>query len=166
MTSEQHAGETEPPDTARRGVFRFGWKTGLLLPFAALITATTLAGFARIIQDHLAVRYDRWFELGMVTGQVVFQWAVLWRRSWAERLDYAVLLLFVSSLGAALLWPLLVWNESSPVRPLAATAYFFAVVAVMFVVHVRLVRQAALPLILCMTWVAYRLIILAIVLPR
>jgi hypothetical protein len=33
-------------------------------------------------------------------------------------------------------------------------------------VHLRLVRQAGLPLVLCMTWVIYRLLILAVVLPR
>lgn len=131
-----------------------------------LVVAATLAAFAQIIRDYLAVRYDLWFELGMVSGQVIFQWAVLWRRSWTDRLDYAVILVFVSSLGAALLWPLLVWDRVVPVRPLAAVAYFFAIVAVMFVVHLRLVRQAALPLVLCLTWVVYRLLILVVVLPR
>ena len=102
----------------------------------------------------------------MVVGQVLFQWAVLWRRSWTDRLDYAVILVLVSSLGAALLWPLLLWHHRAPVRPLAAVAWFFAVVAVMFLVHLRLVKRAALPLILCLTWVVYRLLILAVILPR
>jgi hypothetical protein len=149
-----------------RGALAFGWKTGLALPLAALAVAQTLAAFATIIRDHLAIDYDLRFELGMVVGQVLFQWAVLWRGSWADRLDYAVILVLVSSLGAALLWPLLLWHRLAPVRPLAAVAYFFAVVAVMFVVHLRLVRRAALPLVLCMTWVVYRLLILAVILPR
>lgn len=144
----------------------FGWKTGLALPLATLVVARTLADFAAIVRDHLAIDYDLRFELGMVVGQVLFQWAVLWRRAWADRLDYAVILVFVSSLGAVLLWPLLLWHARAPVRPLAAVAYFFAVVAVMFVVHLRLVKQAALPLLLCVTWVVYRLLILAVILPR
>ncbi len=154
------------PRSPRRGIVSFSRATGLALPFAAFVVAETLAAFALIIRDYLAVQYDLWFELGMVVGQVVFQWAVLWRRSWTDRLDYAVILVFVSGLGAVLLWPLLLWDRVAPVQPLAAVAYFFAVVAVMFVVHLRLVRQAALPLVLCMTWVVYRLLILVVVLPR
>ncbi|HEY0138312.1 MAG TPA: hypothetical protein VGB85_29710 [Nannocystis sp.] len=150
----------------RRGVVQFTRATGLALPVVAFVVAETLAAFAGIIRDYLAIHYDLWFELGMVIGQVLFQWAVLWRRTWTERLDYAVILVFVSGLGAALLWPLLLWDRAAPVEPLAAVAYFFAVVAVMFVVHLRLVRQAGLPLVLCMTWVIYRLLILAVVLPR
>lgn len=144
---------------------RFGRATGLALPLAIFAVAATLSAFAQIVRDHLAITYDLWFELGMVVGQVLFQWAVLWRRSWAERLDYAVILVFVSGLGAALLWPLLLWNHLAPVGPLAAVIYFFAVVAVMFGVHLRLVRRAALPLVLCLTWVVYRLLILLVVLP-
>lgn len=143
----------------------FGRTTALVLPLAALVVARTLAAFATIIRDFLTVQYDLWFELGMVIGQVAFQWAVLWRRTWTDRLDYAVILVFVSSLGAALLWPLLLWNHFAPVRPLVAVAHFFAVVAVMFAVHARLVARTALPLVLCATWVAYRLLILAVVLP-
>jgi hypothetical protein len=158
--------DRSPVTAARRGVLSFGWRTGLALPLVVFVVAGTLAEFAQIIRDYLAVRYDLWFELGMVVGQVVFQWAVLWRRSWTERLDYAVILVFISGLGAALLWPLLLWNRLAPVRPLAAVAYFSAVVAVIFVVHLHLVRRAALPLILCATWVLYRLLILLVVLPR
>ena len=154
------------PAAPRRGVVSFGWRTGLALPLVVVIVGQTLAAFAQIVRDYLAVDYDLWFELGMVIGQVLFQWAVLWRRSWTDRLDYAVILLLVSGLGAALLWPLLVWHHLAQVQPLAAVVWFFAVVAVMFAVHVRLVRRAALPLVLCLTWVVYRLLILAVVLPR
>ena len=149
----------------RRGVLKFRLATGLALPVVAFVVAETLAAFAVIIRDYLAIHYDLWFELGMVIGQVLFQWAVLWRRTWTDRLDYAVILVLVSGLGAALLWPLLIWDRAAPVEPLTAVGYFFAVVAVMFVVHLRLVHRAALPLILCLTWVVYRLLILAVVLP-
>lgn len=164
MNADARAAE-EAPAAGQRRVLRFGRWTGPLLPFAALATAWTLAGFARIVQDHLAIQYDLWFEICMVFGQVAFQWVVLWRGSWTDRLDYAVILVLVSSLGAALLWPLLAWNTLTPVRPLAAIAYFFAVVAVMFAVHLILVARARLPGVLCATWVVYRLLILAVVLP-
>jgi hypothetical protein len=138
----------------------------LLVPFAIAGIAMTLAAFAAIIQPYLAINYDLWFELGMVIGQVLFQWAVMWRRTWSERLDYALILIGVSTLGAALLGPLLAWNHVAPVKPLAAVLWFFAVVGVMFITHWRLVKRAALPLGLCATWVVYRILLLLIIVKR
>lgn len=164
MASGDEIASREAPPAGTRRELRFGRWTGLALPFAALVTAWTLAGFARIVQGYLAIQYDLWFEICMVFGQVGFQWVVLWRGSWRDRLDYAVILVVVSSLGAALLWPLLALNYGDPVRPFAAVLYFFAVVAVMFGVHLKLVVRAGLPGVLCATWVVYRLLILAVVL--
>lgn len=135
----------------------------LAVPPAIVAIAKTLATFASIIQPYLAIDYDLRFELGMVIGQVLFQWCVLWRRAWSDRLDYALILVAVSGIGAVLLWPLLSWHHSRPLTPLAAVAYFFAVVAVMFVAHWKMVHKAGLPLFLCVSWVVYRLILLAIV---
>jgi hypothetical protein len=88
---------------------------------------------------------------------------VLWRRTWSERADYAFILIAISGLGAALLWPLLVFHHLAPVTPLAAVAYFFAVVGVMFLAHFKLVHRARLPLVLCATWVVYRLLLLLVI---
>lgn len=131
-----------------------------LVLLALFVTARTLAGVAAILQPFLRVDYDLWFELGMVSGQVLVQWSILWRRSWAERIDYAGVLLSVSFIGAVLLWPLLLWHHVAPVAPIAAALYFFAVVAVIFAIHVRLVLRRKLPKVLCSTWVLYRLVIL------
>lgn len=141
------------------------WLFLAVVPSIAVI-AKTLAAFAGIIQPYLAIHYDLRFELGMVIGQVLFQWCVLWRRPWGERLDYALILVGVSGLGAALLWPLLLWNHLAPLTPLAAVAYFFAVVGVMFLAHWKMVQRAGLPLILCATWVVYRLFLLLAVVKR
>jgi len=153
-------------ETSRRGSLFIGWKAVLIVPLAIAMIARTLAAFALIIQSYLSIRYDLWFELGMVVGQVLFQWCVLWRRPWSEKLDYALILIIVSSLGAALLWPLLLWNHLAPVTPLAAVVYFFSVVGVMFAAHWKLVARAGLPTALCATWVVYRLLVLLIVLRR
>jgi len=130
---------------------------------AMFVIARTLAGVAAIIRPYLRIDYDLWFELGMVTGQVVVQWCVLWRRTWAERIDYAGVLVLVSGIGGALLWPLLAWNHYAPVTPSAAVLYFFAVVGIIFAIHVVLVMRMKLPKILCVTWALYRLAILVFV---
>jgi hypothetical protein len=145
---------------------RWRWFALFAVPFAIVLIAKALAAFAVIIEPYLAIHYDVRFELGMVVGQVLFQWCVMWRRTWRERLDYALVLVAVSGLGAALLCPLLAWNHASPVTPLAAVAWFFAVVGVMFVAHAWLVKKSALPLVLCGTWVVYRLLLLLLVVKR
>jgi len=146
-----------------RRLTSFGWKLLPLAPVAIVGIATTLARFARIIQPYLAIDYDLRFELGMVVGQILFQWMVLAKKTWADRLECAAVLLAVSALGAALLWPLLAFHAALAVTPLAAVAYFFAVVGVMFVAHWRLVVRTGLPVHLCATWVVYRLVLLAVV---
>ena len=130
---------------------------------ASFVIATTLAAVAGILRPYLRIDYDLWFELGMVFGQVAVQWAVLWRRTWRERVDYAGVLVLVSGIGAALLWPLLLWNRSSPVTPLVGLLYFFGVVGAIFAIHVALVVRLRLPKILCLTWVLYRFAILLVV---
>ncbi len=135
----------------------------LLLPFAVLFVGKTLAAFAAIIQAHLSIHYDVWFEIGMVVGQVLFQWLFMLRRTWKERLDYALILFFVSTLGAILLWPLLLWNRSSvPI----ALGWFFTVVGIMFAAHWVLVARRRLPKLLCATWVLYRVLILLVIVKR
>ena len=139
------------------------------VPLALVATvgiARTLAAFAVIIRPYLAIDYDLWFEIGMVVGQVLFQWCVLWRQTWRERFDYAGVLVLVSSIGAVLLWPLLLWNRGTPVSPLPAVIYFSAVVSLMFIVHVALVMRRKLPKVVCATWVFYRLILLLVVVKR
>ena len=136
-----------------------------LVPVALVsiaVVAKTLAAFARIIEPYLAIHYDVWFELGMVTGQVLFQWLVLWRGSWNDRLYYGGVLLTVSTLGAVLIWPLLMFHHRSPVTPVVGVVYFMGVVAIIFAAHAVLVMRAKLPPLLCATWVIYRLLILAV----
>lgn len=135
----------------------------LLVPAAIVGVALTLARFARLVMPYLAVDYDVKVELGMVTGQVLFQWLFLGRASWEARFSYAWVLLAVSSVGAALLWPLLAWAHVFEVpSPLVAFAYFCAVVLVMFGAHLRLVGQHGFPGRLCATWIGYRLLLLLV----
>lgn len=153
-------------DRAARALFPAGRKALVAVPLAVLLVAESLAGFAHIVEPYLSIHYDFWFELGMVLGQIAFQWCVLWRHAWRARVDYALLLVLVSGLGAALLLPLLAWHHRAPVPPLVGTGYFMAVVAVMFAVHWFMVKAMRLPALLCATWVAYRLLILVVVVRR
>lgn len=159
MTEPQTA-PTIPSPATNRG------RDALLAAVAVSVIAWTLSGFAAIVQPYLAIQYDLWVELAMVVGQVLFQWCVLWRRSWRERLDYALVLILVSSLGAVLLWPLLALNRLAPVTIPVALGWFSFVVAIMFSVHWKLVVRAKLPAVLCVGWVVYRLLLLAVLVKR
>lgn len=132
--------------------------------FAAAVVAIalTLSSFASRIQPYLSVRYDWTLELALVLGQVLFQWSFLLRRPREEKVSYAWIVIAVSALGSALLWPLLLLVPPSVPR-LVNVAWFFAVVGVMFAVHYVLVVRHHLPKRLCVTWVVYRLLILVFV---
>src|SRR4051812_3554198 len=99
---------------------------GVILFFALVaVIAHTLAAFASRIEPYVSVHYDWRLELGLVTGQVLFQWAFLLRRPRDEKLSYAWILVAVSSLGAVLLLPLLAFVPVTVPR-LANVAWFFA----------------------------------------
>jgi hypothetical protein len=155
-TSRPHVPPTSPPFGPR------GVSAVLLLVALIAVIAETLAGFATRIEPYLSVHYDVRLELVLVSGQVLFQWCFLFRRPWEERFSYAFLVIAVSTLGAVLLWPLLLFVPTTVPR-LANVAWFFAVVAVMFAAHYGLVVRHHLPKRLCLTWVVYRLFILVFV---
>lgn len=137
------------------------------LVFCAGLSAFALGSFAKIIQGYLAVRYDYRTELLMVVGQVGFQWLFMSDSTWAARRTYAILALSVSMIGSVLLLPLIAIHSASAVSPFFATTWFFGVVGVIFLVHHAFIVRARLPLHLTLTWVLYRLLLLAYVLvPR
>lgn len=137
------------------------------LVFCAGLSAFALASFAKIIQRFLAVGYDYRTELLMVVGQVGFQWLFMLRTSWAERRTYAVVALSVSMIGSLLLLPLIVIHNASAVSPFFATIWFFGVVGVIFLIHHTLIVREKLPPHLTLTWVVYRLLLLAyLMVPR
>lgn len=155
--SSRSSRPTRPPPFGPRGALGV-----VLFPALVVVIARTLAAFATRIAPYLVVHYDWRLELGLVVGQVLFQWCFLLRHPRDEKLSYAWIVIAVSSLGAVLLWPLLVFVPASA-GVLPNLAWFFTVVAIMFAVHFALVARHRLPKRLCLTWVVYRLLILIFV---
>ena len=103
----------------------------------------------------------------MVMGQVGFQWLFMAKCSWLERKVYALIAITVSMIGSLLLLPLIAYNQIFTVSALEATAYFFVVVGIIFVVHHLFLTRQKLPIFLTFTWVVYRLLLLIyVVFPR
>ena len=128
-----------------------------------LVTAWSLQRFAGLIEGYLSIDYSFTFELCMVIGQVVFQWLVLARASWKDRLRYVPIVLSISLMGSVLLMPLLAWAAVHAVQPLTALAWFFSVVLVMFLTHRHWIGRVGLPWYLTWTWVLYRLLLLPVI---
>lgn len=137
------------------------------LVFCAGLSAFALGSFAQIVGQYLAVRYDYRTEFLMVVGQVGFQWLFMRHATWTARRTYAFVALTVSMIGSLLLLPLLAIHRASAVSPMFATAWFFGVVGVIFVIHHAMILRLKLPARLTLTWVLYRLFLLAYVMvPR
>lgn len=131
------------------------------------LSGFALGSFVHIVERFIVARYDYWTEIFFVLAQVPFQWIFMRRLSWRARWRYALLALSVSLVGSIGLLPLLYYHHVSGVSPFAATLYFLGVVAVIFVLHAIAIARESLPRILTLTWVVYRLGILAFLLiPR
>ena len=139
----------------------------IYLLMCAFVSAFALSSFAKLIQPYLAVEYDFTTELLMVTGQVAFQWLFLIKAKWLAKKHYMIIALTVSLVGSLLLLPLIVCHSFLKVPDIVSVAYFFAVVFAIFLLHYRLIVRSSLPERLTITWVVYRVILLAYVLaPR
>jgi len=145
-------------------------KTPALTAYLCLCVAISgfaLGSFAKIVEEYLTIGYEYSTEVLVVLGQVVFQWLVMSKASWPDKKTYAILALTVSMIGSLLLLPLIAYHLIFEVAPMWATAYFFTVVGVIFIIHHRLIVREQLPLILTCTWVLYRLLLLVyLVFPR
>ena len=145
-------------------------KTPALTAYLCVCVATSafaLGSFAKIVQEYLATPYDYKTEGLMVLGQVAFQWLFMGKALWSERKTYAIIALTVSMIGSLLLIPLIVCQNIVMASSSFATAYFFLVVGIIFLIHRRLIIRVQLPAILTYTWVLYRVLLLAyLIFPR
>jgi len=131
------------------------------------VSGFVLGSFVQIVERFIAARYDYWTEMFFVITQVPFQWIVMRRSSWYARCRYALIALGISLVGSIALIPLLLYHHVVGASPFTATLYFFAVVAGIFILHAVAIERERLPRLLTLSWVVYRLGILAFLLiPR
>ena len=136
----------------------------LIMLGCIIFTAFTLSQFSLLIQSFLAIPYDWKLELAIVTGQLVFQFPFLYRKSFDVKWVYFENMLIVSWIGSLLLIPLLLMNYVYPLPIEVNVIYFALVVATLFFEHRRRVKNLRLPEYLCYTWILYRLLILPFIL--
>ncbi|MFL5764870.1 MAG: hypothetical protein ACJ77K_13075 [Bacteroidia bacterium] len=128
--------------------------------FFIAVTSFTLNQFAGLILPLLKINYDLRFELGVVTGQLLFQLPFISGATLNEKANYYYQMLQVSFIGSVLLWPLLLVNRIHLLSHLADLVSFFGIVIFMFFEHKRRVRALSLPGYISYTWILYRFLIL------
>lgn len=103
-------------------------------------------------------------EFMICGGQILFQGAMMGFLRRELLLEYLGHMMTVSLMGALFLLPLLLLSPLLPAAPLAYAAYFMGVVAFMLYEHMRRMRLLGLGLVPSMSWVTYRVLLLALML--
>lgn len=97
-------------------------------------------------------------------GQMFFQGCVLLVLRREMLVEYLGHMMTVSLMGALILAPMLLLAPLLPAAPWAYTAYFMGVVAFMLYEHMRRMHLLGLGLVPSMSWVLYRVLVLALLL--
>lgn len=129
--------------------------------FAALITAFVLYNYADLIPVPKG-SFGR--EVILACGQLLFQGIFLYKLDNKTVLNYLGNVMTVSLGGSILLLPLLLANSFTNMPLTVNLLWFGFTAALMFAEHYRRVKLLKLPGYLCITWVAYRIIALVIIL--
>jgi predicted DCC family thiol-disulfide oxidoreductase YuxK len=123
-----------------------------------LITSFVLANFTNLLVP-LIPAGNFYREFLICGGQIIFQGVVVSildrQRAW----EYLGNLMTISFAGALLLT--MVFPFQAILTPLVAAGIFAAVVSFMFLEHMRRVKLLRLPWIMTLSWVMYRVLILA-----
>ncbi|MBD1391904.1 DCC1-like thiol-disulfide oxidoreductase family protein [Mucilaginibacter glaciei] len=103
-------------------------------------------------------------EFYICGGQVVFQGIVISIYMPVKRWEYLGNMMTISFAGALLLMPVLLLAQFIALNAIICTLCFLAVAGLMFLEHIRRAKLLHLGWLLTVTWVVYRLLILAVIL--
>ncbi len=134
----------------------------LYLVFATVVTVLTLYQCASILT--LLPKASMTREILLATGQIAFQLLFLTRNDYKTNLNYIGNLLTVSLMGALILLPMIIVNEFIALPQLAILSWFGMTVLLMVLEHYRRIKILQLPHYLSATWIAYRVLVLLIIL--
>lgn len=134
----------------------------LYLLMAILITGGILSAYSALLGDMVpAGSYVR--EYMICAGQLIVQGAVLLLVRKEKLMDYLGNMMTVSLIGGLLLLPALAVHRFAPGMNAAFyPAWFFVVVCFMFIEHTRRTRLLGLNMIPGITWILYRVAVLAL----
>lgn len=129
---------------------------------AWLITSITLVFYSKLLAPLIPpTNFIR--EFLICGGQIVFQGIIVYFTRKDRCIHYLGNMMTISLAGALLLLPMIFvqqWINSE----LISLIYFFFVVGLMFLEHMRRVKILELPIYISATWVVYRILVLFIIL--
>jgi len=141
--------------------FKYSYRIAYIV-FATLVTAIVLFHYSGLIKMLPEGNFGR--EMALATGQIIFQGLFLLNRDKQTAFNYFGNLISVSLMGSLLLVPMLLLSHFFEIHQLLILGWFGLTAATMFAEHYRRIILLSLPHYLCYTWVAYRLIALALIL--
>jgi len=146
---------------ALQPTFRLGYRL-LYLLFTWLVVGYILTAYAQHLTGLVPVgnAHREYFICG---GQIVFQGIIISLYAPAKRWNYLGNMMTISLAGSLLLLPVLLLTAFIPLSAFACTLCFMAVAGLMFLEHIRRAKLLGLGWLLTITWVVYRLLVLALI---
>ncbi|MVN92328.1 thiol-disulfide oxidoreductase DCC family protein [Mucilaginibacter aquatilis] len=141
--------------------FRLGYRVAYLI-FSWLVVAMVLTSYAVHLAPVVPVGHmlREYFICG---GQIIFQGIIISMFMPAKRWDYLGNMMTISFGGALLLLPLLGVGVFIALDAWIYIACFMGVAGLMLLEHIRRTRILKLGWLLTISWVAYRLLVLALI---
>lgn len=143
---------------ALKWTYRFAF-----LLFTWFFTGFILTGYIGLLKELMPVG-NAYREYLICGGQIIFQGIMIGFVLPAERWNYLGNMMTISFAGALLLLPGLLLAQSLILPALFYALYFMGVAAIMFLEHIRRTKLLKLGNTLTITWVAYRIMILLLIL--
>ncbi|HEX8060092.1 MAG TPA: hypothetical protein VF473_04115 [Cyclobacteriaceae bacterium] len=142
--------------------FHAGYRVAYVV-FAWLVTSLMLANYTTTMQPIVPPgSFSR--EFIICAGQIIFQMVIVRLMTRDKLLHYIGNMMTVSLIGALLLLPMLVLTHVVNIPPAASLAWFTMVVTFMLCIHWQRVKMLGLPAWATVSWIAYRLLVLCIIL--
>jgi hypothetical protein len=152
--------EFESPNSCTPDMnYRYRW---LYIVFTWIFTSAVLVNYSRLMTPLIPVS-SIFREFLVCGGQIIFQGMVAFVVNRKKVIHYLGNMMTVSLMGAIALLPAFAFKAFIN-TPYFYAAYFLLVVALMFLEHWRRVSTLRLPWIMSASWVAYRFVVLFIIL--
>lgn len=132
----------------------------LFIVFCWLVTSLVLQAFTSTFHFK---HYPNYIESILLLVQIPVQYLILKNKSKENFINYLGHLFFLSLLGSLLLLPIICFNYFIAVPLIISAVYFFAIVLLLVIMHLKRVALLQLNNGLCYSWILYRLSILAII---
>jgi hypothetical protein len=154
-----------PADTMEHDLqptFKLRYRVAYLL-FTWLVVGLVLTQYADLLTPFVPLG-NHYREYAICGGQIIFQGIIVSFLAPVKRWNYLGNMMTISLVGALALVPIEVVSDLVHLWPIVYPAYFMLVAGLMLLEHIRRSKLLHIGWLMSITWVVYRIIILAIIL--